>query len=110
MPVQSLLRQAACKIPFEWLSFVYPSEKRVINREMSRFVRRTRLTRGLQSLGSLCNCKSKLTEELAQKWEDGECLCYYSLIRNDQMEQFWATENDYEYLGDWYITDWYRFA
>ena len=39
---------------------------------------------------------------MAEKWEDGECLCYYGLIRQDQIEQFWATETDYEYLGDWY--------
>ena len=106
MPVQSLLIQAAKKIPFEYLNFADPTEKRVINREMSRFVRRTRLTgrnrHWLPPLASLCNCKSKLTEQMAEKWEDGECLCYYGLIRKDQIEQFWATETDYEYLGDWY--------
>ena len=102
MPVQSLLQQAAKKIPFEHLTLADPPKKGVINREMCRYVRRTRLTGRNRPLGSLCNCKSKLTEEQAEKWEDGECLCYYGLIRKDQIDQFWATEKDYVYLGDWY--------
>ena len=102
MPVQSLLRLAACKIPFKDLTYTHPSKKRVINHEMSRFIRRTRLTGRTRPLGSLCDCKRKLTEKEAEKWQDGECLCYYGLIRKDQIEQFWATENDYEFLGDWY--------
>lgn len=110
MPVQSLLRLAASKIPFEHLTWADPSKKRVINREMSRFIRRTRLTGRNRSLAALCNCKINLTDEMAEKWEDGECLCYYGLIRYDQIEQFWATENDYVLLGDWYEPDWYESA
>ena len=108
MPVKKLLHLAACKIPYEYLNFADPTEKQVINREMSQYIRPTRFSRSTnrlnrnRPLGSLCNCKLHLTEEKAAKWEDGECLCYYGLIRNDQMEQFWATENDYEFLGDWY--------
>lgn len=93
MPVKPLIQIAVAKIPFSMIEWIFPHEKRVIHRELGPLIRRTRAT-GNRDLARLCNCN-----------EDGECLCYFAIIRHDQIEQFWANEDDYQYLGDWLRND-----
>lgn len=93
MPVTPLKQLAGAKIPFTMIEWLFPHEKRVVHFNLGPLVRRTRATRN-RPLGRLCDCG-----------ENGECLCYFGIIRHDQIEQFWATEDDYRYLGDWLRND-----
>ena len=89
MPVQKLAVLAAARIPFNSLEHVEDCQREPIHRYLSPFIRRVRLL-WRRTLESLCECN-----------ENGECLCYFGIIRTDMIEQFWATELDYQYLGDW---------
>ena len=88
MPVKTLLHLAGAKIPFQSLETMEFEKKSVIHEELSPFLKRFHLTRS-RPLDSLCDCG----------W-GGHCLCYYKEIRQDQIDQFWAEESDYQYLGD----------
>ena len=88
MPVKPLTQIAGSKIPFFMIEHLFPEEYEPIHRHLSPFLYPYRSIRG-RALGSLCQCG-----------ENGQCLCYYGIIRHDQIEQFWATENDFRFLGD----------
>ena len=89
--IRSLMLQSAARIPFEDIPSIPPHEKRVIHRELSPFVVGigTRANRA-KPLESFCNCGI-----------EAECLCYFDAIRTEAIEIWWATEDDYRFLGDW---------
>ena len=87
--MQTLAQMAASNIPYQYLAWLYPHEKFVINFELSSYIKGSRSTRG-RILGNLCDCEM-----------NGECLCYFDIIRTEMIEQFWADESDYERLIDW---------
>ena len=88
MPVQRLALLAGMKIPFAQLKFVEQKNILPINMELGPYIRRTKATRR-GSLKDLCRCNNS------------ECLCYFEIIRNDAIQQWWANESDYVFLGDW---------
>ena len=93
MPVKRLTEIAGAKIPFFMIFWARPDQKRAIHWTLSPLVKRTRAT-GNHDLGLLCKCE-----------QEGECLCYFEIIRRDKIEQFWCTEDDFQYLGDFLRDD-----
>ena len=87
----TLAQIAASQIPYRYLAWLYPHEKFVIHFELSNFVFRSRSTRG-RTLASLCDCGM-----------NGECLCYFDIIRTEMVEQYWADESQYERLIGWLV-------
>ena len=88
---RSLMIQSAARIPFEDIPFIPLYKKAVIHRVLSPFVVGigTRQNRK-KPLESYCNCGKEC-----------ECLCYFSGIRTDAIENWWGTEDAWQFLGDW---------
>ena len=88
---RSLMLQSAARIPFEDLEYIPPFKKRVIHRELAPFV---------VGIGTRQN-RSRPKESYCQCGIQAECLCYFGAIRNEAIEQWWASEDDYQLLEDW---------
>ena len=88
---RSLMLQSAAKIPFTDLEFIPLYKKAVIHRELSPFV---------VGIGTLHN-RTKPKETFCQCGLQAECLCYFGVIRYEAIEMFWASEDEYQLLGDW---------
>ena len=87
MNTQTLMLKAAASIEIDEIPHIFDFEKRVIHRELSAYVIRSRYYRN-RSLSSMCSCGL-----------DAECLCYFIKIRDDFIDQHWG-EGRYITLGD----------
>ena len=92
MPIPTLKQSAAAAIPVSDVPVIYDFLKVVIHQELSPFVRPRRYMRP-QRLLRLCSCSKT-------QYPHGKCLCYFTYIRKDMIDQFWGEETEYELLGD----------
>lgn len=85
---QTLMLKSAMAIPIDDIPILFDFEKRVIHRELAPYVMNTRY-RNNKPLWRLCKCGI-----------NGECLCYFDLLRREMVDEFWGREEDFQTLGD----------
>lgn len=90
MSVQSLAQQAGLRIPIKSLFYAQEHEGNVINQEFLAYVRPHRII-ARTDLRALCKICRK----------NGDCLCYLFQIRQEMMDSYWGSMDDYLYLKDW---------
>ena len=90
MAEQSLMLSSALNILVDDIPYLFDFEKRVIHRILAPHVMYTRYrNRGRSDLSRLCNCGI-----------NGECLCYFIVIRNELVDEFWGDIERLQHLGD----------
>ena len=91
-PRPTLALLAALQVPYVQLQFMEIKHGVVINFELSPYVKRVGRYNKRRLLKNLCECKL-----------DGDCLCYFGIIRDEMIDCWWNSESDYTYLGDWCV-------
>ena len=86
----TLAQMAALQVPYASIAQMELKHGVVINFELSPYVRRVGRYNRRTLLKDMCECKM-----------DGDCLCYFGIIREEMIDCWWNDENDYILLGDW---------
>ena len=86
----TLAQRAALQVPYASIANMDIRHGVVINFELSPYVKRVGRYNRQRLLKDLCMCGL-----------DGDCLCYFGILREEMIDCWWGEEGDYVLLGDW---------
>ena len=101
MNIRPLAQLAAYQVPYDLLESLPGNRRFVIDYEMSRLVQWSRGLRRVR-FNFTCHCRNEDTAKCACACHvTNICLCYFTAIREEMIQEFWAKSEDYQILGDW---------
>ena len=97
----TLAQLAAMQVRYDELEHASAGQRRVIDFEMAGLVRRSRFYRRTQ-FSKLCLCQTVTPNKCQCKCHQTlVCLCYFTVLRDEMINEFWGRPDEYQKLGDW---------
>ena len=101
MAMASLAHLAAMQVPYDKLETATVGQRKVINFVMADLVRRSRFHRRSR-LSQLCLCQAVDTRSCQCRCHQTRvCLCYFTVFRDEMIDEYWGTPDEYQKLHDW---------